>query len=44
MKFLLDQDVFTSTARYLNDLRHDIVSVAPLGLSQTGKMSKLCIT
>ena len=34
MKFLLDQDVFTSTARYLNHLRHDIVSVAQLGLSR----------
>ena len=34
MKFLLDQDVYTSTAQYLIHLRHDIVSVAQLGLSR----------
>ena len=34
MKFLLDQDVYTSTAQYLMDLQHDIVSIAQLGLSR----------
>ena len=34
MKFLLDQDVYTSTAQYLIHLRHDIVRVAELGLSR----------
>jgi len=34
MKFLLDQDVYASTARLLNDLGHDVVPVAQIGLSQ----------
>jgi predicted nuclease of predicted toxin-antitoxin system len=34
MKFLLDQDVYVSTARFLSALRHDAVPVAKLGLSQ----------
>ena len=34
MKFLLDQDVYTSTAQHLMDMQHDIVSVAQLGLSR----------
>ena len=34
MKFLLDQDVYAATARFLNDLGHDIVPVARIGLSQ----------
>ena len=34
MKFLLDQDVYTSTAQYLMDMRHDVVRVAELGLSR----------
>lgn len=34
MKFLLDQDVYKSTAQYLMDLQHNIVSVAQLGLSR----------
>lgn len=34
MKILLDQDVYTSTARYLMDMQHDIVSFAQLGLSR----------
>jgi predicted nuclease of predicted toxin-antitoxin system len=36
MKFLLDQDVYASTARFLHDLGHDVVPVAQIGLSQTG--------
>jgi predicted nuclease of predicted toxin-antitoxin system len=34
MKFLLDQDVYASTARLLNGLGHDVVPVAQIGLSQ----------
>ena len=34
MKFLLDQDVYAVTARFLHDLGHDIVPVARIGLSQ----------
>ena len=34
MKFLLDQDVYASTARYLSGLGHDVVRVAQLGLAQ----------
>ncbi|MCA2716615.1 DUF5615 family PIN-like protein [Microcystis sp. M169S2] len=34
MKFLLDQDVYAITARFLIDAGHDVVLVAQLGLSQ----------
>jgi predicted nuclease of predicted toxin-antitoxin system len=34
MKFLLDQDVYAITARFLIDAGHDVVIVAQLGLSQ----------
>ncbi len=34
MKFLLDQDVYTATARLLNALGHDVMPVAKIGLSQ----------
>jgi len=34
MKFLLDQDVYASTARFLASLGHDAVPVARLNLSQ----------
>lgn len=34
MKFLLDQDVYAVTARFLSGLGHDVVSVAQIGLSQ----------
>jgi hypothetical protein len=33
MKFLLDQDVYAVTARFLNDLGHDVVPVALIGLA-----------
>ena len=36
MKFLLDQDVYASTARFLRDLGHDVIPVARIGLSQAG--------
>jgi len=34
MRFLLDQDVYAKTARFLADLGHDAVPVAQIGLSQ----------
>jgi predicted nuclease of predicted toxin-antitoxin system len=34
MKFLLDQDVYASTARFLTELGHDVVTAARLDLSQ----------
>ena len=34
MKFLLDQDVFAATARFLSSLGHDVVSASSIGLAQ----------
>jgi predicted nuclease of predicted toxin-antitoxin system len=34
MRFLLDQDVFAATARFLGSLGHEVVSAAQLGLAQ----------
>lgn len=34
MKFLLDQDVYALTARYLRGLGHDVVTAAESGLAQ----------
>ncbi|PJH76437.1 MAG: hypothetical protein CO064_01260 [Anaerolineae bacterium CG_4_9_14_0_8_um_filter_58_9] len=34
MKFLLDQDVYASTARFLSGMGNDVVLVAKLGLSR----------
>jgi len=34
MRFLLDHDVYGSTARFLTDLGHEIVQVAQIGLAQ----------
>lgn len=34
MRFLLDQDVYAVTARFLVDAGHDVVLVAQIGLSQ----------
>jgi len=36
VKFLLDQDVYASTARFLSGLGNDVVLVAKLGLSRAG--------
>ncbi len=33
MRFLLDQDVYAATARYLAELGHDVAPVMQLGLS-----------
>ena len=34
MRFLLDQDVYAITARFLSDLGHDVVPVGAIGLAQ----------
>lgn len=34
MRFLLDQDVYGSTARFLGGLGHDVIPIAKLGLSR----------
>ena len=34
MRFLLDQDVYAITARFLSDLGHDVVPVAEVGLAR----------
>lgn len=34
MRFLLDQDVYAKTERFLRDERHDLVRVAELGMAQ----------
>jgi predicted nuclease of predicted toxin-antitoxin system len=34
MKFLLDQDVYAATVRFLGELGHDVVPVAKIGLAQ----------
>lgn len=36
MKFLLDQDVYATTVRFLSNLGHDVIPVAQIGLSQAG--------
>lgn len=33
MKFLLDQDVYAATARFLGELGHDVVPVSEIGLA-----------
>lgn len=34
MKFLIDQDVYARTIRYLRNLGHDVVTASELGLSK----------
>ena len=34
MRFLLDQDVYALTIRFLRDLGHDVVTAAEFGLSR----------
>ena len=34
MKFLLDQDVYALTVRFLIGLKHDVVTVAQIGHAQ----------
>ncbi len=44
MRFLLDQDVYAVTARFLRDLGHDIVTTAELGLSQAADAELLSVS
>jgi len=34
MRFLIDQDVYATTVRFLSQLGHDVVTVGQLGLAQ----------
>ena len=43
MKFLLDQDVYAATARFLTELGHDVVSVADIGCSRVDDSDLLSI-
>jgi predicted nuclease of predicted toxin-antitoxin system len=43
MKFLLDQDVYATTARFLTSLGHDVVRVAQIGLSRADDSDLLTI-
>jgi predicted nuclease of predicted toxin-antitoxin system len=43
MKFLLDQDVYAVTSRFLTDLGHDVVSVAEIGHSRSADIELLHI-
>ncbi len=37
MRFLLDQDVYAISARFLIDTGHDVLLVSQIGLSQASK-------
>ena len=41
MKFLLDQDIYALTVRFLRDLGRDVVTAAELGLSRADDTSLL---
>jgi predicted nuclease of predicted toxin-antitoxin system len=41
MKFLLDQDVYAVTSRFLTTLGHDVVMVSQVGISQADDSSLL---
>ncbi|HXG64179.1 MAG TPA: DUF5615 family PIN-like protein [Blastocatellia bacterium] len=43
MKFLLDQDVYALTARFLRDQGHDVVTAAEIGRSQAADSELLGI-
>ena len=43
MKFLLDQDIYALTARFLADLGHDVVTAAAIGCSQASDLELLDI-
>ncbi len=44
MKFLIDQDVYAATTRFLRALGHDVVRVAEIGLSQAADEELLRIS
>jgi len=41
MRFLLDQDVYATTARFLAELGHDVVRAGQIGLSQASDQKLL---
>ncbi len=41
MNFLLDQDVYAATGRYLSQLGHDVVRVAEIGMAQASDANLL---
>lgn len=43
MRFLLDQDVWATTARFLRDAGHDVVTVASIGLAEADDIYLLTI-
>ena len=43
MKFLLDQDVYAATARFISELGHDVVTAAKTGCSQASDSQLLSI-
>jgi len=43
MKFLLDQDVYIATARFLRDLGHDVITAAQIGCSRAADSELLKI-
>jgi len=43
MKFLLDQDVYAATARFIGELGHDVVTAAKIGCSQASDSQLLSI-
>ena len=43
MRFLLDQDGYAATARFLADLGHDVAQVGQIGLSQANDEELLAV-
>ena len=43
MRFLLDQDVYLATSRYLRELSHDVTSASELGLSRASDRELLLL-
>ena len=43
MRFLLDQDVYAATARFLASLGHDVVQAGHVGLSQANDQELLAV-
>jgi predicted nuclease of predicted toxin-antitoxin system len=41
MRFLTDQDVYATTVRFLNGLRHDVATARQLGLAQAEDIAVL---
>ncbi len=43
MRFLIDQDVYATTVRFVKGLGHDVLQVAELGLSREEDIKKAFI-